>query len=49
MVETGWLMLRSLLFKDEPLPEEIPMVEHTTDHPIDHQALLLRSNKIVAD
>ncbi len=49
MAETGWLMLRSLLYKDEPLPEETPVYELPADHQNDHQAMLLRSNNIIAD
>jgi putative colanic acid biosynthesis UDP-glucose lipid carrier transferase len=48
MAQTGWLMVRSLLFKDEPLPQERPVSDPPAENQIDHQGLL-NSNKVVAD
>ena len=49
MAGTGWLMLRSLLLKDEPLPDETAVYDHPVEHQTDHPAVLIHSNKIIAD
>jgi putative colanic acid biosysnthesis UDP-glucose lipid carrier transferase len=45
MIETGWLMLRSLFRKDESLPEQMPAHEHHSEH----HSVILHSNKVIAD
>jgi putative colanic acid biosynthesis UDP-glucose lipid carrier transferase len=50
VVETSWLMLRSLFLKDESLPEERSVEERGVyDHPAEHSGGLIHSNKIIAD
>jgi putative colanic acid biosynthesis UDP-glucose lipid carrier transferase len=51
VVETSWLILRSLFLKDESLPEERGVEERGVydHHASEHPGGLIHSNKIIAD